>query len=112
MTDKKELEALRKLPSLSSVPENTLKLIAMVSELQHFETGELIIREGECGDDLYILVEGAVDFLVEGRDGPVALSHEVTTNRLRSMRGEVNPAPTTPSHGRGQRKVSASRSCE
>ncbi len=95
MTDEEELEALRKLPSLSNVPENTLKLIATVSELQHFETGEFIIREGECGDDLYVLVEGAVDFLVEGRDGPVELSHEVTTNNSIGVLGAFSNNPHT-----------------
>ena len=83
MTDEKELEALRKLPSLSNVPENTLKLIAMVSELQQFETGEFIIREG------------AVDFLVEGHDGSLAFSHEVTTNNSIGVLGVFSNKPHT-----------------
>ncbi len=95
MTNGKELEALSKLPSLSKVPESKLKLIAMVSELQHFEMGEFIIREGECGDDLYILVEGAVDFLFEGHDGSVALSHEVTTNNSIGVLGAFSNNPHT-----------------
>jgi CRP-like cAMP-binding protein len=40
---------------------------------QHFEPGELVFREGDTGDRLYIVLKGQAEVLMSARpDGPVA----------------------------------------
>jgi NADH dehydrogenase len=41
---------------------------------EHFEPGEVIFREGDTGDRLYIILKGRAEVLVAARpDGPVAM---------------------------------------
>ena len=39
-----------------------------------YQDGELIIKQGEVGDCMFIVLEGQVEVLVEGEDGRVKLS--------------------------------------
>lgn len=45
-----------------------LRVMLERGELHHFDAGEPIIKEGEEGDAMYVLVDGAVTVSVEGAD--------------------------------------------
>ena len=51
---------LKSVPLLSSVPENQLVDLATIAESVEYETGEVIINQGDLGTSMYIVVDGRV----------------------------------------------------
>ena len=45
---------------------NTLDLFKNETDYKTFNTGEIIFKEGEPGDNMYVVLEGAVDINVSG----------------------------------------------
>lgn len=65
---------LRQIPLFSGLDDFALeRLVAMSTELT-LQPGELIIREGEIGDAMYIIVEGRVQVRKHARDGDIVLA--------------------------------------
>ena len=54
---------LKTFPLLSKLSDEDLALLAEVMREQDFPAGTEILREGEPGDDMYLLLEGSVDVL-------------------------------------------------
>ena len=57
------VHGLKTFPLLSRLPEEDLARLAEVLEPRSFPTGAEILREGEEGDEMYLLLEGCVDVL-------------------------------------------------
>jgi MFS family permease len=78
---------LRGVPMLAGLPRPLLDELASLFEPGSFPAGERIVREGEPGDQLYIIRKGEVEVMVDGqvvrRLGPsgyfgeIALLHRV-----------------------------------
>jgi CRP-like cAMP-binding protein len=51
---------LRKVPLLAALPPQDLQPIAAVAEEHVFSEGDTLAAEGEFGDTMYVIVEGAV----------------------------------------------------
>jgi small-conductance mechanosensitive channel/CRP-like cAMP-binding protein len=64
----RRLEALRGVDFLASVPPPLLERLAALSETCEFAAGEVILRQGDPGQELYIVLSGEVSVLV-GRTG-------------------------------------------
>ena len=54
---------LKTFPLLSRLSDQDLALLAEVMRERDFPAGTEILREGETGDDMYLLLEGSVDVL-------------------------------------------------
>ena len=54
---------LKTFPLLSSLSDEDLALLAGVMREQSFPAGTEILREGETGEEMYLLLEGNVDVL-------------------------------------------------
>ena len=59
----KMIQGLKTFPLLSKLSDEDLALLAEVMREQDFPAGTEILREGEPGDDMYLLLEGSVDVL-------------------------------------------------
>ncbi|MCP4692432.1 MAG: cyclic nucleotide-binding domain-containing protein, partial [Desulfobacterales bacterium] len=57
----KETEFLRKVSFFSHMAEEDVQRIAGLAQQQVFQEGDRIIREGERGDRLYVIISGSVD---------------------------------------------------
>lgn len=57
----KHLLALRQVSLLSALSLERLQAVERIAREAEYLKGEVIVREGEPGDELYLLVEGAVD---------------------------------------------------
>jgi CRP-like cAMP-binding protein len=68
MTDADKLEVLRRSPLFEMLSEAELQALAEVSRVRRFGAGEVVFREGDAGDALFILAQGEVDVVV--RTGP------------------------------------------
>lgn len=65
---------LRQIPLFSGLDDYALeRLVAMSGELT-LQPGELLIREGEIGDAMYIIVEGRLQVRKKARDGDIVLA--------------------------------------
>ena len=54
---------LKTVPMLSRLPDEDLRRLAGVMEERRFPAGTEILREGETGDEMFLLLEGSVDVL-------------------------------------------------
>ena len=63
------LQALTESWPFSSIPEDTLKKLASRMSERHFPTGATLIRQGEPGDSLMLVLQGGVEVSVRGKDG-------------------------------------------
>ena len=54
---------LKTFPLLSKLSDEDLALLASVMEERSFPAGTEILREGEEGDEMFLLLEGSVDVL-------------------------------------------------
>ena len=51
---------LKRIDLFSQIPGEFLAHVARVASEEHFDTGDPLMREGEVGDSLYLIVEGTV----------------------------------------------------
>ncbi len=56
---------LRSVDVFGAIAGEDLVPVAMVAEEANFRAGEILVRQGESGDGLYVIVEGEVDVVVE-----------------------------------------------
>lgn len=79
-------EMLRIDPLFSSLSKNELEAITIISKLVNYEAGEVIFKENQPADALYLLLKGAIDlfFTVEVEYHP-ELNKEL-------LFGTVNPS--------------------
>lgn len=60
---KKLIEELKTFPMLASLPKEDLEKFLDICTEQSFPEGSRIIQEGDIGDTMYLLLEGAVEIL-------------------------------------------------
>ena len=66
MQPEKVLNLLQTVPFFSKLPHPKLHLLSELFTLELFERGEVMCREGESGDSLYLLLEGRLQVVAEG----------------------------------------------
>ncbi len=62
-SDEEMIRGLKTFPLLGRLPDEDLARLAAVMEEKRFPAGTEILREGEPGDEMYLLWEGCVDVL-------------------------------------------------
>jgi len=65
----RDVETLRKIPLFAGLPTARLKLIAYTAEVVEFTPGEVIVRQGDPADAVYIVTEGETEVLLRDADG-------------------------------------------
>ena len=65
----RDVETLRNIPFFAGLPTARLKLIAYTAEVIRFEAGEVIVRQGDPADAVYIIVEGEAEVWVASDKG-------------------------------------------
>ena len=70
----RDVETLRNIPLFATLPTARLKLIAYTAEVVCFESGEVMVREGDPADAVYIITEGEAEVLLtSGSDKEILL---------------------------------------
>jgi len=63
-----EIELLRRIPFMALLPLTALEGCAAFVRRQGARTGEVVIRQGEVGDRLYLLLEGSAVVSIDSRE--------------------------------------------
>ena len=76
MSLQQEFEVLRRVPFFAdaNIDPARLKLLAFLSERVNYHDGDILCRQGEAGDTAYLIIEGAVDIILEGPEGPLIVA--------------------------------------
>jgi CRP-like cAMP-binding protein len=61
--------ALQRIPLFSGLPESHLRTLAADTLYQRFPRGETIFSRGDKGDRAFVIVEGAIDLVIDSPDG-------------------------------------------
>eukprot|EP00927_Polykrikos_kofoidii_P072733 TRINITY_DN68822_c0_g1_i1.p1 TRINITY_DN68822_c0_g1~~TRINITY_DN68822_c0_g1_i1.p1 ORF type:complete len:828 (+),score=187.91 TRINITY_DN68822_c0_g1_i1:164-2647(+) len=64
----KRLKFLTKVPLFRQLPRSKDPLLASACEDVEFSVGEVILRQGEMGGDLYVICEGSAEMIAEQQD--------------------------------------------
>ncbi len=72
-----EITALKQVPLFSGMDEDEIAAIRSIMDTDHYAPGEIIIHEGERGDNFYVVVEGYVQFSIQLADGREMVVDEV-----------------------------------
>ena len=65
MSLKQEFELLRRVPIFAEIEPARLKLLAFMSERVGFDSGKLLMRQGDPADAAYLIIEGDVEVVLE-----------------------------------------------
>ena len=107
-----DIAFLKNIPVLSGLSDAVLNKIVSAPEnrIEEFEPKQIIVRESEIGDCMYVVLEGSVDVSIRGEGGGV-IGREVSIATLRTGdffgEGSLN-ADTT---GRRKATVKAFQKC-
>lgn len=104
------LKSLRTIPQFQSLTDAELKVILEASEngIEHYPAKELILREAELGDCMYVIVDGRVEVTVRGETG----GREITIATLHSGAFFGEQALLPGSSGRRNANVRAVYDCK
>ncbi len=64
-----EVDLLRAIPVLASMPANKLKLLAFASDRVSYGAGDVLFEQGDDADAAYIVIRGSADVLVNTANG-------------------------------------------
>jgi CRP-like cAMP-binding protein len=64
MAQRSTAEILRHIPFFTDLPDEELERLQLELEEVHLKPGEILYREGEAGEDLYIVVSGELEILM------------------------------------------------
>lgn len=92
MDIQQETEALGKVPLFSKLEQSKLKLLAFTSELQTYEDGEVVFKEGDAADCAYVILKGEACIYANADDGEVV----VGTLKSNQLLGELGVLTTSP----------------
>jgi CRP/FNR family transcriptional regulator, cyclic AMP receptor protein len=71
MTLSLEAGVLKQIPMFRDVEIGKLKLMAFASERLSYGPGDVIVREGDEPDAVFVVLSGSVDVMRNGSEGPI-----------------------------------------
>ncbi|NNE63646.1 MAG: Crp/Fnr family transcriptional regulator [Gammaproteobacteria bacterium] len=69
-----ETDLLRKIPMFAKLDASKLKLLAFTSEMVNYQDGDILFNLGDSANSAYVIMQGAVDIMVETDTGSVVAS--------------------------------------
>lgn len=76
-----EARSLQELPLFANLDATKLKFLAFTSERLTYKPGEVLMKQGDDGEDAYVILDGAAEVVIEG-DGKEQVLFELGANKL------------------------------
>ncbi|MDF1747480.1 MAG: cyclic nucleotide-binding domain-containing protein [Alphaproteobacteria bacterium] len=76
-----EARSLRELPLFANLDATKLKFLAFTSERLTYNPGEILMRQGEDGEDAFVILKGAAEVVIE-TNGKEQVLFELGANKL------------------------------
>jgi len=76
-----EARSLRELPLFANLDATKLKFLAFTSERLTYKEGEVLMRQGDDGEDAYVILDGAAEVIIE-TEGKEQVLFELGANKL------------------------------
>ena len=73
MSLEQEVELIRRFPIFSKIPPAKQKLLCFSSERLTYSAGQVLFREGDHGDECYVVIDGTVEISVEREKKPFVI---------------------------------------
>ena len=81
MSIEQEVELIRQFPIFQKIQPAMQKLLCFGSERLTYDPGQIVVREGDVADAVYVLIEGSVEITISSPKGPIVVNtigrHEV-----------------------------------
>ena len=71
---KEDVEVLRGVPIFASIDPGKLKLLAFASQRLIFDEGQTLCKEGERGEQAFVIVKGAADVFVRAGESDIRVA--------------------------------------
>lgn len=73
MSIQDEVALLREVPPFSNLDSKKLQLLAFMSERLNYPAGETVLKQGDTGDAVFVLIDGLIDVFIttDGVSSPV-----------------------------------------
>ena len=105
LDDLETMLSLRRVPLFEGLEPEDLQRIASTAVEHLYPPGEALVREGDVGDELVVIVEGSVRVVHLDADGTERLIRALPAGRPhRRARGPARGAPRGDGHRRGRRR--------
>jgi ABC-type multidrug transport system fused ATPase/permease subunit len=76
-----EARLLQELPLFSNLDATKLKFLAFTSERMTYKPGEILMQQGDDGEDAYVILDGAAEVVIETEESEQVL-FELGANKL------------------------------
>lgn len=67
--DPVRVQLFRSVPILGPLPDRDAKELALLAVREHAELGDVVVRQGDEGDRLYVIAKGEAQVSIHGKDG-------------------------------------------
>src|SRR5579859_5927098 len=68
-TQKKDsTDFLKEVSLFDGMPDKVLSQIFKIGKVENYKTGEMIIREGQAGGNLYVIITGRAEVFKSGKE--------------------------------------------
>jgi len=82
-----KVEVLQKSKLFENLMPDEIEMLSELSQMKDYKSGELVIKEGDVGNSLFVIVAGEVEVLKKGTDG---ISKSITTMNEPEFFGEMS----------------------
>ena len=94
MSLEQEVELIRRFPIFQKIQPAMQKLLCFGSERLTYDAGQIMVREGDAADAVYVLIEGAVAITVSSPNGPIMVN-TIGRNEVIGETGIFGDVPRT-----------------
>ena len=97
MSDIDNISILKKVQIFSDIPEEELDIIESEMRVREYKAGELLFKEGDPGDEMYIVIAGRVSVFVIDNEGEEVSLYEMAKGDFFGEMSIIERAPRSAS---------------
>ena len=93
MNDINKISILKNIQIFSDLSEKELDIIESEMEMREYKAGELVFKEGDPGDEMYVVIAGGVSIFIIDNDGEEVILSEIVKGNFFGEMSIIERAP-------------------